>query len=175
MAQTQEQTVTPAVISLQGKVIRSRVPSDVLSAAGGEDGDAVNWTVQTHSGQHLIVGQVIKGGAAAVRANRQPPVPKSRAAAPAKSATPKLPAKGKAKGDDLSALFGATAAPKAAKKGPALPKVATPKVAAPRPVAAPKVAAPRLPVVAQSATGPRLPIAKPSAGKKAGVRYKVPE
>lgn len=180
MAQA-EATVTPAVISLQGKVIRSRVPSDVLSAAGGEDGDAINWTVQTHSGQHIIVGQVVKGGADAVRANRQPPVPKSRAAAPAKTATPKLPGKGKAasKADDLSALFGApAAAPKATKKAPALPtvKTAAPKaapkaVAAPKVVAPPKTAAPRLPVATPTGA-PRLPGA---AKGKGGVRYKVPE
>jgi hypothetical protein len=83
-------------VSLQGNIIRCRVPSAILHSAGAEEpktngkgqkiGDAVDWQTLSNGEEVWIIGTVNKGGMVGRQAT-------ATVAAPAKKATKSAPAK----------------------------------------------------------------------------------
>jgi hypothetical protein len=91
-------------VSLQGTIIRNRVPTNITVAAGGEPGDAIEWQVLKQGNVTWISGVVAKGAA---KGKTTP----TRTAAPAKAASKKSSAKkvtkpSKGKPTDLDSAFG---------------------------------------------------------------------
>jgi hypothetical protein len=178
-----------AVISLQGTILRSRVPTAIINAAGAQDGDAFEWKVRADG---LVLGRVIENGAEAVgtrvrataatkvAAKKAAPAPTKRPAAPAPRAAAKRPATASVAGDFDDDDFGDDApdAPAPAPRRPAAP-VRRPTGPAPR--AAAPAPAPRVLDHRASPRQPRVqgPLPKPGGrkGRKGAgnVAYEFPE
>jgi hypothetical protein len=163
MSKTEVLAEQSSDVSLQGDIIRCRVPSQILHTAGAEEprevkgkkvGDAVEWQTLSNGDQIWIVGTVNKGG---MQGRQGSAVAKPQAAKPAKAASRgngKVKAVSLKSADDLGSAFEDDWGDSAPVK----------------PVKAPKVIVKPV-VVAKKGTGA---VVKPVAASTKGGKYDVP-